>query len=210
MNKDWDYAARRVMSPPFRNRKHQDALWAGLSSGALQVVATDHCSFTTEQKRTGVNDFRMIPNGTGGLEDRMPVLWTAGVNTGRLTKEEFVAVTSANIARILNIFPRKGSVSVGADADIVIWDPAATKRISAKKQVSRIDYNVFEGFKCTGAPWITLSRGKIAWKDGDLRAEKGDGRYVERPAFPAAHVANAAWKELSAPRAVERKIDFVP
>jgi dihydropyrimidinase len=210
MHKDWDYAARRVMSPPFRNRKHQDALWAGLQSGALQVVATDHCSFTTQQKRTGLNDFRMIPNGTGGLEDRMPVLWTAGVNTGRLTKEEFVAGTSANIARILNIFPRKGSVSVGADADIVIWDPVATKTITAKKQVSRIDYNVFEGFECTGAPWITLSGGRIAWKDGDLRAEAGQGRYVERPAFPATHVANATWKELSAPKAVERKMDVVP
>jgi dihydropyrimidinase len=210
LHKDWDYAARRVMSPPFRNRKHQDSLWAGLQSGALQVVATDHCSFTTEQKRTGLNDFRMIPNGTGGLEDRMPVLWTTGVNTGRLTKEEFVAVTSANIARIMNIFPRKGSISVGADADIVIWDPAATKKITAKKQVSRIDYNVFEGFKCTGAPWITLSGGRIAWKDGDLRAQKGEGRYVERPAFPSVHVANATWKELSAPKAVERKMDVVP
>ena len=94
-NKDWDHAARRVMSPPFRDKAHQDSLWAGLQSGSLQVVATDHCAFTTEQKRIGLDDFRKIPNGTGGLEDRMPVLWTAGVNTGRLTKEEFVAVTSA-------------------------------------------------------------------------------------------------------------------
>jgi len=208
-DKDWDYAARRVMSPPFRPKAHQDALWAGLRSGALQVVATDHCSFTTEQKRSGLKDFRLIPNGTGGLEDRMPVLWTAGVNTGRLTKEEFVGATSANIARILNIFPRKGSISVGADADIVIWDPGASKTIMAGKQVSRIDYNVFEGFRCTGAPRITLSGGRIAWKEGDLHAEAGQGRYVERPAFPAAHVANAAWKALSAPRPVER-LDIVP
>ncbi|MGL5137638.1 MAG: amidohydrolase family protein, partial [Beijerinckiaceae bacterium] len=210
LNKDWDHAARRVMSPPFRPKKHQDALWAGLQSGALQVVATDHCSFTTEQKRSGLHDFRIIPNGTGGLEDRMPVLWTAGVNTGRLTKEEFVAVTSANIARILNIFPRKGSVSIGADADIVIWDPAATKTISAKKQVSRIDYNVFEGFECTGSPRITLSGGRIAWKEGDMRARKGDGRYIERPPFAAVHVANTTWKELSSPKPVERKLDVVP
>ena len=209
-NKDWDYAARRVMSPPFRPKKHQDSLWAGLQSGSLQVVATDHCSFTTEQKRTGLHDFRMIPNGTGGLEDRMPVLWTAGVGTGRLTKEEFVAATSANIARILNIYPRKGAVAVGSDADLVIWDPAATKIIRAKKQVSRIDYNVFEGYKCTGVPWITISRGKIAWKDGELRAEKGDGDFVARPAFPAAHVANATWKEISSPKPVQRSLDFVP
>ncbi len=208
-NKDWDYAARRVMSPPFRPKEHQDSLWAGLQSGSLQVVATDHCSFTTEQKRFGLKDFRSIPNGTGGLEDRMPVLWTAGVNTGRLTAEEFVAVTSANIARILNIYPRKGSISVGADADIVVWDPEASKTITAKKQVSRIDYNVFEGYKCKGVPKVVLSGGRIAWMDGDLRAGAGDGQFVERPPFPAVHKANATWKELTGPRAVKRAGDGV-
>ncbi len=97
-NKDWDHAARRVMSPPFRSKHHQDSLWAGLASGSLSVVATDHCAFTTRQKRFGVGDFTKIPNGTGGLEDRMPMLWTHGVATGRLTMNEFVAVTSTNIA----------------------------------------------------------------------------------------------------------------
>jgi dihydropyrimidinase len=203
-DRDWDHAARRVMSPPFRDKAHQDSLWAGLQSGSLQVVATDHCAFTTEQKRIGIDDFRKIPNGTGGLEDRMPVLWTAGVNTGRLTKEEFVAVTSSNIARILNIYPRKGAVAVGSDADIVVWDPAASKTISAKSQLSRIDYNVFEGYACTGAPVVTLSRGKIAWRDGDLRAETGDGRYVERPPFSPIHVANSTWKLQTAAKAVRR------
>jgi dihydropyrimidinase len=203
-NKDWDYAARRVMSPPFRDKSNQESLWSGLMSGSLQVVATDHCSFTTAQKRSGLKDFRLIPNGTGGLEDRMPVLWNAGVNSGRLTPEEFVAVTSTNIARILNIFPRKGSISVGADADIVVWDPTATKTISAKNQISRIDYNVFEGYACKGVPVVTLSGGRIAWKDGDLRAEAGDGKFVERPAFPSAHVANSTWKELTGPQAVKR------
>src|SRR6476659_2311823 len=145
-NKDWDYASRRVMSRPFRPKDHQASLWAGLQSGSLQVVATDHCAFTIEQKRMGRDDFTKIPNGTGGLEDRLPVLWSAGVNTGRITKEEFVAATAAHIARILNVYPRKGAVVAGADADLFIWDPKATKTISAKKQVSRIDYNVFEGF----------------------------------------------------------------
>jgi len=210
LNKDWDHAARRVMSPPFRPKDHQASLWAGLQSGSLQVVATDHCSFTTEQKRGGLGDFRLIPNGTGGLEDRMPVLWTAGVNTGRLTKEEFVGITSANIARILNIYPRKGAVAVGSDADLVIWDPTSTKKISAKKQVSRIDYNVFEGFKCTGVPWMTISGGRIAWKDGDMRAEAGHGRYVERPAFPAVHVANTTWKDLNTPKGVARTLAVTP
>jgi hypothetical protein len=126
-NKNWDHAARRVMSPPFRDKMHQDSLWAGLQSGSLQVVATDHCAFTTGQKRIRLEDFRKIPNGTGGLEDRMPLLWNAGVNTGRLTKEEFVAVASANIARILNIYPRKGAVAAGSDADMVVWIRRPTK-----------------------------------------------------------------------------------
>jgi dihydropyrimidinase len=134
----------------------------------------------------------------------MPVLWTAGVNTGRITMEEFVAVSSANIARILNIYPKKGAVAVGSDADIVIWDPKATKTITAKKQVSRADYNVFEGFACTGLPRATLSAGKICWLDGELRAEAGAGKYVPRDPFPAAHVSNAAWRELNTPRRVER------
>jgi dihydropyrimidinase len=203
-HRDWDHAARRVMSPPFRDKAHQDSLWAGLQSGSLQVVATDHCAFTTEQKRIGLGDFRKIPNGTGGLEDRMPLLWTAGVNTGRLTKEEFVAVTSSNIARILNLYPRKGAVAAGSDADLVVWDPSATKTITAKDQLSRIDYNVFEGLACTGIPVVTLSRGRIAWKAGNLRAEKGDGRYIERAPFPPVHVANSTWKQLTAPAAVPR------
>jgi len=201
---DWDHAARRVMSPPFRPKDHQASLWAGLQSGSLQVVATDHCAFTTAQKRLGRTDFTKIPNGTGGLEDRLPVLWAAGVNTGRLTREEFVAVTSANIARILNIYPRKGAVAIGSDADLVIWDPDATKTVTAKSQVSRIDYNVFEGLACRGLPRATLTRGRVAWLDGDLRAEAGTGEYVARAAFPAAHVANATWRELSAPQGVQR------
>jgi dihydropyrimidinase len=203
-DKDWLHAARRVMSPPFRDKKNQDALWAALQSGALQVVATDHCAFTDAQKRTGIDDFTRIPNGTGGLEDRMAVLWSAGVNTGRLTIEEFVGATSANIARILNVFPKKGAVAVGADADLVIWDPKATKTITAVRQMSRIEYNVFEGYACMGLPAVVLSRGRIAWTKGDMRAKAGDGAYVPRPAFPAAHVANATWRALTSPKGVAR------
>ena len=135
-NPNWDHAAQRVMSPPFRDKNNQDSLWAGLASGSLQVVATDHCAFTTEQKRMGVGNFTKIPNGTGGLEDRLPVLWTKGVETGRLTMNEFVAVTSTNIAKILNIYPRKGAIAVGSDADIVVSDPKKKKTITAKKQLS--------------------------------------------------------------------------
>ena len=201
---DWDHAARRVMSPPFRDKKNQDDLWNGLRAGSLQVVATDHCAFTTEQKRRGRDDFTRIPNGTGGLEDRMPVLWTYGVNTGRLTMNEFVAATSTNIARILNLYPKKGAIEVGSDADVVVWDPKATKTISAATQLSSIDYNVFEGIACTGLPRTTLSRGETVWHDGRMDAVPGRGRFVPRAPFPAEAKALKRWKSATAPKAVKR------
>ncbi|MCR9256015.1 MAG: dihydropyrimidinase [Alphaproteobacteria bacterium] len=203
-HKDWDHAARRVMSPPFRDKKHQDSLWAGLASGSLQVVATDHCAFTTEQKRYGVGDFTKIPNGTGGLEDRMPMLWTYGVNTGRITMNEFVAVTSTNSAKILNMYPKKGAILVGADADIVVWDPEKEKTISAASQVSAIDYNVFEGKHVKGLPRYTLTRGRVAVDDGEVKAKEGHGKFVPRKPFQAVNTALSKWKELTAPRAVQR------
>ncbi|SHM63033.1 dihydropyrimidinase [Roseibium suaedae] len=204
MNKDWDHAARRVMSPPFRNKQHQDSLWAGLASGSLQVVATDHCAFTTDQKRYGAGDFTKIPNGTGGLEDRMPMLWTYGVNTGRLTMNEFVAVTSTNIAKIMNVYPKKGAVLVGADADLVVWDPEKTKTISASSQQSAIDYNVFEGKTVKGLPRFTLTRGRVALVDGEIKPAQGHGKFVKREPYPAVSKALSTWKELTAPRKVER------
>ncbi len=210
-NKDWEYAARRVMSPPFRSADHQASLWAGLQAGSLQVVATDHCAFTTAQKRMGLQGFPSIPNGTGGLEDRLPVLWTEGVGTGRLTASEFVAVTSTNIAKILNIYPKKGAVVEGADADLVVWDPSLTKTISAASQKSIIDYNVFEGRTVTGLPRYTLSRGDIVWAEGqNSQPVPGRGRFVPRPAFPAGHVALSKWKELTSPRGVVRDPRNIP
>jgi dihydropyrimidinase len=203
-NKDWDHSARRVMSPPFRNKQHQDSLWAGLAAGSLQVVATDHCAFTTDQKRTGVGDFRKIPNGTGGLEDRMPMLWTYGVNTGRLTMNEFVAVTSTNIAKILNVYPRKGAILVGADADIVVWDPKRAKTISAQSQQSSIDYNVFEGKEIVGLPRFTLTRGVVAIEESTVKTREGHGQFVKREPFAAVNKALSTWKEITAPRKVER------
>jgi dihydropyrimidinase len=138
-DKDFEAAAAHVMSPPFRSKEHQELLWHGLQSGNLQTTATDHCCFCAEQKAAGIDDFRKIPNGTGGIENRMEVLWHHGVSTGRLTMNEFVQVTSTNAAQIFNIYPRKGSVAVGADADIVVWDPAASKTISAKTHHQNVD-----------------------------------------------------------------------
>ncbi len=210
-NRQWDHAAQRVMSPPFRDKSHQDSLWAGLSAGSLQVVATDHCAFTTEQKRVGVGNFTKIPNGTGGLEDRMPVLWAKGVETGRLTPNEFVAVTSTNIAQILNIYPQKGAILPGSDADLVVWDPKLSKTISAATQKSIIDYNVFEGFKVSGLPRYTLSRGEVVWSEGqNSQPRPGRGKLVERRPFPAVSKALSQWKELTAPRAVTRSAEHMP
>ncbi|MGB3280874.1 MAG: dihydropyrimidinase [Pseudorhodobacter sp.] len=203
-NPDWDHAARRVMSPPFRNKAHQDSLWAGLAAGSLSVVATDHCAFTTEQKRFGVGDFTKIPNGTGGLEDRMPMLWTNGVNTGRITMNEFVAVTSTNVAKIFGMYPKKGAVAVGSDADLVVWDPAKEKVIGAASQQSSIDYNVFEGKAVKGLPRFTLTRGKVAVHDGEIRTEEGHGAFVAREPNGAVNRALSTWKELTAPRPVQR------
>lgn len=203
-NPDWDHAARRVMSPPFRNKQHQDSLWAGLAAGSLQVVATDHCAFTTAQKRFGVGDFTKIPNGTGGLEDRMPMLWTHGVATGRITMNEFVAVTSTNIAKILNMYPKKGAILVGADADLVVWDPKRSKTISASSQQSAIDYNVFEGKQVTGLPRYTLTAGIVAIEESTIKTREGQGKFVKREPFAAVNKALSTWKEITAPRKVQR------
>ncbi len=204
LHPDWDHAARRVMSPPFRNKAHQDSLWSGLAAGSLSVVATDHCSFTTAQKRFGLGDFTKIPNGTGGLEDRMPMLWTAGVRTGRITANEFVAVTSTNVAKIMGMYPRKGAVLVGADADLVVWDPAKSKTITAAAQQSSIDYNVFEGHSVTGLPRFTVTRGHVAVHDGEIRTREGHGQFVARDPNGPVSRALSTWKDLTAPRPVTR------
>ncbi len=203
-NADWDHSARRVMSPPFRNKQHQDSLWAGLAAGSLQVVATDHCAFTTEQKRMGLGDFTKIPNGTGGLEDRLSVLWTFGVSTGRLTMNEFVATTSTNVAKILNMYPKKGAILTGSDADIVVWDPERTETIAASRQHSAIDYNVFEGVEVKGLPRFTLTRGKVVCREDEINTEAGHGEFVARDAYPATNRALSTWKEETAPQPIDR------
>jgi dihydropyrimidinase len=182
-NPDPAYARAHVMSPPFRGKHHQSALWHGLQSGNLQTTATDHCTFCAEQKSAGANDFTRIPNGCGGVEERMAVIWDAGVNTGKLTPSEFVKVTSTNAAQIFNMYPRKGVIAVGADADIVVWDPAGTKTFSAATQHAKGGFNIFEGRTVRGIPSTTIAAGKVVYADGDLRAEAGAGRHIDRPAF---------------------------
>jgi dihydropyrimidinase len=202
---DWTYAAAHVMSPPFRPKEHQEALWRGLQSGNLQTTATDHCCFCADQKAMGKDDFTRIPNGTGGVEDRMAVLWHHGVGSGRLTANEFVRVTSTNAAQIFNLYPRKGSVSVGADADLVIWDPAGSRTISAKTHHQKVDFNIFEGMTVKGVPSHTISQGKVVWADGKLDAVEGAGRYIDRPTFPPVFAALALQNRLKAHRPVVRR-----
>jgi len=203
-HKDFDTAAAHVMSPPFRSGEHQAALWRGLQSGNLQTTATDHCCFCADQKAMGKDDFRNIPNGTGGVENRLEVLWEHGVRTGKLTMNEFVRVTSTNTAQIFNIYPRKGTVAIGADADIVVWDPDATKTISAKTHKQNVDYNIFEGMQITGCASHTISNGKVVYADGDLDVERGAGRYVDRPAYASYYEALKLQTEHAEPVAVRR------
>jgi len=203
-NEDFTFAAAHVMSPPFRSSEHQQALWKGLQGGNLQTTATDHCCFCADQKAVGKDDFTKIPNGTAGVEDRMAVMWDAGVNTGKLTMNEFVAVTSSNAAKIFNIYPQKGAIMVGSDADIVVWDPEGTRTISAKTHHQNIDFNIFEGRTVKGVPTHTLSRGNLVWVDGDLRAEKGAGKYVKRKPFSPVFDAMSKHANLNSPTAVKR------
>ena len=201
---DFEVAAAHVMSPPFRSQEHQEALWRGLQAGTLQTTATDHCCFCADQKAAGKDDFRLIPNGTGGVENRLEVLWHHGVSTGRLTMNEFVRVTSTNSAQIFNIYPRKGSISVGADADIVVWDPEASKTISAKTHFQNVDYNIFEGMTVKGCASHTLSQGKVVYADGKLDVERGAGRYIDRPAFASYYDALNIQSTRAEPVAVSR------
>ena len=203
-NKDWDTAAHYVMSPPFRPKGHQDALWAALQAGTLQTTATDHACFCTSQKRMGHNNFTQIPNGTAGVEDRMHVLWHHGVNAGRLTETEFVAATSANTAKIFNIYPRKGAILAGADADLVIWDPERTRTISKDTHHMNIDFNIFEGWEVTGTNRTTIAQGKVVYHDGELNVTEGAGRYIPRPTYPPYYRAVEKARKDKMPKPVDR------
>jgi dihydropyrimidinase len=203
-DRDFEIAAAHVMSPPFRAPEHQAALWHALQAGHLQTTATDHCCFCAPQKAAGRDDFTKIPNGTGGIEDRMHVLWTHGVRTGRLTENEFVAATSTNAAMIFNIYPRKGLIAAGSDADLVIWDPSRTRTISAKTHHQNVDFNIFEGMTVTGVNTITISQGRIVYRDGDVCTVRGAGCYIPRPAFAPFYAAAKLRNEANAPFSIQR------
>jgi dihydropyrimidinase len=184
---DFDIAAGHVMSPPYRPKGHQDAIWQAVEAGTLSTTGTDHCCFTKAQKRLGRDDFTKIPNGCGGVEERLHALWHLGVNSGRLTPEKFVSLTAANAAKAFNLWPRKGSLEIGADADLIVLDPEKTKTLSAATQHQNTDFSVWEGMQIKGVVIHTLARGRHVWADGDLRAERGTGSYLPRKPFGAAY-----------------------
>ena len=159
----FDKACKYVMSPPLRKKEDQEALWQAIREGVIHTVGTDHCPFTLEQKRKGLNDFTKIPNGAGGIEHRMSLLYTFGVLKNRISLQKFVEVTSNNASRIFGFFPNKGILSEGSDADVVIWDPNAKETISAKTHHQNCDLNIYEGFEIAGKPQITIVKGEVKW-----------------------------------------------
>lgn len=186
-NSDWRHAAAYVMGPPLRpDPTTKTHLMQLLANGDLQTTGTDNCTFNADQKAMGRNDFTRIPNGVNGIEDRMSIVWSNGVAAGLMTPQQFVAATSANAAKIFNLYPRKGCIVPGADADIVVWNGEATRVISAKTHHHAVDFNVFEGMTVTGVAETTISRGEVCWENGQLHVTQGRGRFVPRaPGGPA-------------------------
>lgn len=172
--------AKWVMSPPLREKKDQATLWAGINQGLVQVVATDHCPFMLEQKLMGKDDFSKIPNGHPAVENRMELLFSEGVAKNKITLNKYVEVTSTNVAKIFGMFPKKGTISIGSDADIVIMDPAEQHTLSAKTHHMNVDYSGYEGWNITGKVKTVLLRGKIAIDNNKCFVEKGYGKFIKR------------------------------
>jgi len=175
--------AKYVFTPPLREKKNQPSLWDGLKTDNLQVVSTDHCPFCfADQKILGVNDFTKIPNGGPGVENRMQLIHHHGVNLNRISINRFVEITSTAPARIFGMYPRKGVIAPGSDADIVLWDPNAAHTISAATHNMRVDYSLFEGFKVTGNAKQVFSRGELIVENGKFLGKVGRGNYLKRTA----------------------------
>lgn len=177
--------AKYVMSPPLRKKKDQEALWNGIEQGLVHTVATDHCPFCLDQKRMGEKDFSKIPNGAPGIENRMELLFSEGVLKNRMTLNKFVEVTATAPAKIFGLAPKKGTIAVGADADLVIFDPKETHTLSAKTHHMRCDYSAYEGWKVTGKVKTVLLRGTVAIDEGKAFIGKGFGRYLPRAKYSA-------------------------
>jgi len=173
---------KHVMSPPLRDKRHQRLLWDALAAGLIDTVGTDHCPFDTAQKLLGAEAFTQIPNGIPGIEERVNLLYTYGVKRGRLDLHRFVDAASTKAAKLFGLFPRKGTIAVGSDADLVIYDPDYRGVVSAKTQHTNCDYSGFEGFELEGRPSVVTVRGKVQVRDGVFVGERGRGRLLRREA----------------------------
>lgn len=173
--------AKYVLSPPLRTKENQENLWNGLLNGDLATVATDHCSFDFQgQKDIGKDFFAAIPNGISGIELRMPLLFDRGVNSKKISLQKFVEIVSTNPAKIFGLYPQKGDIAIGSDADLVIFDPGLEVKITKNILHENVDYTPYEGFTITGFPILTMSRGKIIVKDGSFVGEVGWGKFLPR------------------------------
>jgi len=182
---DFAKAAAHVMSPPFRPKGHQEALWRGLQSGQLHTTATDHCVFCAPQKAAGRNDFTKIPNGGPGVEDRLSLMFDGAMKRG-FSLNKWVDITSTASAKMFGMFPKKGTVAVGSDADIVIFDPNVERTISARTHHMNCDYSLFEGWRIRGNPDVVLSRGKVIVENNQYKGRPGDGKFLKRGACATA------------------------
>jgi dihydropyrimidinase len=175
---------KHVMSPPLRAKHNQAALWSALSNGSIDTVGTDHCPFDTEQKLLGTEAFTNIPNGIPGIEERVNVLYTEGVKRGRLDLERFVDAASTRAAKLFGLYPRKGTIAVGSDADLVVYDTNYRGKLSAASHHTNNNYNGFEGMEIEGRPAVVTVRGKVQVRDGKFVGERGRGRFLKRePAY---------------------------
>lgn len=172
--------AKWVMSPPLREKKDQATLWAGINQGMVQVVATDHCPFKWEQKLMGKDDFSKIPNGHPAIENRMELLFSEGVVKNKITLNKYVEVASTNAAKIFGMFPRKGTIAVGSDADIILLDPNEKHTLSAKTHHMNVDYSGYEGWELTGKIKTVLLRGEVAIDNNECLVKKGYGQFIKR------------------------------
>jgi dihydropyrimidinase len=173
--------AKAVMSPPLRDKKNQEVLWNGLRQRFVSTLATDHAPFDfTTQKSMGRDDFTKIPNGIPSLEDRVNLYFTHGVKGARIDLHRFVDTASTQTAKIFGLFPRKGTIQPGSDADLVVYDPSYRGKISAKTHQMNLDYNSFEGFEIEGRPYLVTVRGKVAAREGQFVGDKGRGKFLER------------------------------
>ncbi|HMB59229.1 MAG TPA: dihydropyrimidinase [Xanthomonadales bacterium] len=177
--------AKWVMSPPLRKKKDQQALWAGINQNLVHHVATDHCPFCMEQKEMGKDNFARIPNGAPGIENRLELLYSEGVEQGRISLNKFVEMSSTAAAKIFGLFPRKGTIAVGSDADIIIFDPAVKHTMSVDTQHMNCDYSAYEGWEVQGKTRTTLLRGTVAVDEGKALVGEGFGKYLSRKPFNA-------------------------